>query len=123
MQVNLVNFLTVVLCLWALNDEKKGLKRLALFWKGVYLAYYPPYHSKCNPIERVFGVLEQHWNGSLLDTVQTIINFAKTMTYNGTQPVVKCVERVYQTGRRLTAKQMPSWQSDSKDWPTCQSGL
>ena len=93
------------------------------FQISVYLAYYPSCHSKYNPIEGVFGVLEQHWNGSLLDTVQTIINFAKTMTYNGTQPVVKCVERVYQTGRRLTAKQMPSWQSDSKDWPTCQSGL
>ncbi|MDQ1272482.1 MAG: ISAzo13 family transposase, partial [Planctomycetota bacterium] len=24
----------------------------------VQLAYYPPYHSKYNPIERVFGVLE-----------------------------------------------------------------
>lgn len=76
------------------------------FQINVYLAYYPPYHSKYNPIERVFGVLEQHWNGSLLDSVQTIINFAKTMTYNGIQPVVKCVERAYQTGKRLTAKQM-----------------
>jgi hypothetical protein len=72
----------------------------------VYLAYYPPYHSKYNPIERVFGVLEQHWNGSLLDSVATVINFAKTMTYNGIEAVVKSVERVYQTGRRLTAKQM-----------------
>ena len=33
----------------------------------VQLVYYPPYHSKYNPIERVWGVLEQHWNGSLLD--------------------------------------------------------
>ena len=29
----------------------------------VQLASYPPYHSKYNPIERVWGVLEQHWNG------------------------------------------------------------
>ena len=29
------------------------------------LAYYPPYHSKYNPVERTFGWLEQHWNGSL----------------------------------------------------------
>ncbi len=29
----------------------------------VQLAYYPPYHSQYNPIERVWGVPEQHWNG------------------------------------------------------------
>ena len=34
----------------------------------VELAYYPPYHSKYNPIERCWGVLENYWNGSLLDS-------------------------------------------------------
>src|SRR5262245_2149031 len=29
----------------------------------VRLAYYPPYHSKYNPIERCWGILENHWNG------------------------------------------------------------
>ena len=32
----------------------------------VRLAYYPPYYSKYNPIERCWGILENHWNGSLL---------------------------------------------------------
>ena len=31
----------------------------------IQLAYYPPYHSKYNSVERTFGWLEQHWNGSL----------------------------------------------------------
>ena len=31
------------------------------------LVYYPPYHSKYNPIERCWGALERHWNGTLLD--------------------------------------------------------
>ncbi len=39
----------------------------------VELAYYPPYHSKYNPIERVWGVLEQHWNGSLLESVEAVL--------------------------------------------------
>ena len=30
------------------------------------LAYYPPYHSKYNLIERCWGILENHWNGTLL---------------------------------------------------------
>jgi transposase len=27
----------------------------------VHLAYYPPYHSKYNPIERCWGILENYW--------------------------------------------------------------
>jgi hypothetical protein len=70
------------------------------------LAYYPPYHSKYNPIERVWGVLEQHWNGSLLDTLDTVLNFAQTMTYNGVHPVVEVVTSSYLTGVKLSQKAM-----------------
>jgi hypothetical protein len=73
----------------------------------VQLAYYPPYHSKYNPVERVWGVLENHWNGSVLDTAETALNFAQTMTWNAKPPVVvKLVEKSYQTGVRLTQKEM-----------------
>ncbi len=41
----------------------------------VRLAYYPPYHSKYNPVERCWGILEQHWNGALLDSVEAVIQF------------------------------------------------
>lgn len=72
----------------------------------VELAYYPPYHSKYNPIERVWGVLEQHWNGSLLDSVEAVLGFARTMRWKGKQAVVKLVERTYQTGVGLSQKAM-----------------
>ena len=32
----------------------------------IELAYYPPYHSKYNPVERCWSSLERHWNGTLL---------------------------------------------------------
>ena len=70
------------------------------------LAYYPPYHSKYNPIERVWGVLEQHWNGDLLDTCETVLKFAQAMTYKGQQPIVKWVQKIYHTGVRLTQQEM-----------------
>ncbi len=76
------------------------------FQISINLAYYPPYHSKYNPIERVWGVLEQHWNGTLLDTCQTVLKFAQTMTYKGQEPVVKFVKKVYCTGVSLTQKEM-----------------
>jgi hypothetical protein len=76
------------------------------FAMTVELAYYPPYHSKYNPIERVWGVLEKHWNGSLLDSCQTVLRFAQTMTFRGRLPVVQLLNTVYHTGVKLTQKQM-----------------
>jgi len=70
------------------------------------LAYYPPYHSKYNPIERVWGVLENHWNGDILDEIETVVNFAQTMTWMGKHPVVTLVTKTYQTGVKLTQKAM-----------------
>ncbi len=72
----------------------------------VQLAYYPPYHSKYNPIERVWGVLEQHWNGSLLDSLATAMALARTMTYKQVTPIVQHIQRTYTTGVTLTAKAM-----------------
>jgi hypothetical protein len=56
---------------------------------NIQLAYYPPYHSKYNPVERCWGVLENHWNGDVLDEIDTALNFAKTMTWKGKHPVVE----------------------------------
>jgi hypothetical protein len=68
----------------------------------VRLAYYPPYHSKYNPVERCWGVLEQHWNGSLLSDLQAVVGFARSMTWHGHSPIVQVVNQTYSTGRRLT---------------------
>lgn len=72
----------------------------------VRLAYYPPYHSKYNPVERCWGILEQHWNGFLLDSVDAVIQFASTMTWKGKNPVVELVTTTYQTGVKLTKEAM-----------------
>jgi transposase len=73
---------------------------------NVRLAYYPPYHSKYNPVERCWGILEQHWNGSLLDSVDAVIQYARTMTWKGKHPVVSLVTNIYQTGVKLTKEAM-----------------
>lgn len=72
----------------------------------VRLVYYPPYHSKYNPIERCWGSLENHWNGALLDTVDAVVNFTTSMTWRGHHPVVEVVTTVYATGVRLTKAAM-----------------
>ncbi len=72
----------------------------------VQLAYYPPYHSKYNPVERCWGVLEQHWNGSLLDSVDTVLQFAATMTWKGRSPRVTRMTALYATGIKLLKAEM-----------------
>jgi transposase len=86
------------------------MKRLTEFGDEAHLtlelAYFPPYHSKDNPIERVWGVLENHWNGSLLDSCQSVLRFAQTMTFRGRSPLVQWVSNIHHTGVRLTQRQM-----------------
>jgi transposase len=72
----------------------------------VRLVYYPPYHSKYNSIERCWGILENHWNGAILDTVAAVLNFTASMTWNGIHPVVDLVATLYHTGVRLSQKAM-----------------
>lgn len=77
----------------------------------VKLAYYPPYHSKYNPIERVWGGLEQHWNSSILESKETVMNFAQTFVWNKKQAIVHCWEKTYETGAKLSAKMMQRFES------------
>jgi transposase len=72
----------------------------------IRLAYYPPYHSKYNPIERCWGILETHWNGALLDSIEAVIQFATTMTWKGSHPLVELVTTSYKTGVKLTKAAM-----------------
>lgn len=76
------------------------------FQLTVQLAYYPPYHSKYNPIERAWGVMENYWRGNLLDSLETVIRFARNMTYNGIHPQVSIVKATYHTGVKLTKTAM-----------------
>src|SRR5512142_2570254 len=56
------------------------LKRVVQFadWSGleIRLVYYPPYHSKYNPIERCWSALEQKWNGVLLNCLKVVLQCA-----------------------------------------------
>jgi transposase len=94
------------------NNSRRSqfMKRLVEFAQSesinISLAYYPPYHSKYNPIERVWGVLENHWNGELLNSVEKVLGLASTMTWNGKSPIVKRVKGVYEKGVKLTRKAM-----------------
>jgi transposase len=74
--------------------------------KPIQLLYYPPYHSKYNPIERCWGILEQHWNGTQLKDVNTMLQWAKSMTWKGIHPIVVLNQRSYAKGISLSKTAM-----------------
>jgi hypothetical protein len=74
--------------------------------KPIQLLYYPPYHSKYNPIERCWGILELHWNGTQLIDVQTMLAWAQSMTWKGIHPVVELSRKLYQKGVSLSKAAM-----------------
>ena len=82
------------------------LKRIVEFadqtGKAIQLLYYPPYHSKYNPIERCWGILENHWNGTRLLDAQCMLEWAKSMKWKGIHPIVKLSETIYQKGVSLS---------------------
>lgn len=72
----------------------------------IQLAYYPPYHSKYNPVERLWGVLENHWRGEIVNSVDKALGLARSMTYRGTKPTVRKVAREYRKGISVAKKVM-----------------
>lgn len=86
------------------------LKRLVEFSHEkevtIQLAYYPPYRSKYNPVERLWGVLENHWRGELLETAEKALGLARSMTYKSIKPSVKMVRKVYKSGVSIAKHKM-----------------
>ncbi len=86
------------------------LKRMVAFadhvGKPIQLLYYPPYHSKYNPVERCWGILEKHWNGAKLVDVDAMLGWAKSMTWKGIRPVVEISRKTYKKGISLSKNAM-----------------
>jgi hypothetical protein len=89
------------------------IKRITMFAEAngldIHLVYYPPYHSKYNPVERCWGALEKHWNGAILDSVNTVLEWIKTMTWKNNSPIVHFLDKTYKKGIKLTKGEMKKY--------------
>jgi hypothetical protein len=90
------------------SNRTQFIKRMVEFADrhqlSIRLVYYPPYHSKYNPIERCWGILEMHWNGTLLSTIEKALKWAETMTWKGLYSIVGLLDKVYEKRVTLTKK-------------------
>ena len=84
------------------GSRTQFLKRMIEFadWSGleIHLLYYPPYHSKYNPIERCWSSLQQKWNGVLLTCWEIVRICALRMNWHGKHPTVLQMDGDYPTG-------------------------
>jgi hypothetical protein len=66
------------------SDRTQFIKRMVELSQAIglkiRLIYYPPYHSKYNPIERCWAALENYWNGAILDSVEAALHWTANMT-------------------------------------------
>ncbi|MCU7894591.1 MAG: hypothetical protein KZQ66_04535 [Candidatus Thiodiazotropha sp. (ex Lucinoma aequizonata)] len=81
---------------------------------SMQLAYYPPYHSKYNPVKRLWGVLENHWQGEILDSIDKALDLARSMTYRGIKPTVRKVTKFYRKGVTVAKNAMLGIESQLK---------
>lgn len=80
----------------------------------IRLIYYPPYHSKYNPIERCWAVLENYWNGAILDSVEAALQWTSHMAWKGIALVVSLMTGIYEKSIRVLPEVLnryhPFWQ-------------
>lgn len=102
------------------NNRTQFIKRMVNFADQtklrIKLIYYPPYHSKYNPIERCWAVLENYWNGAILNTIDAAISWASNMTWNLVSPIVHLVKETYDKGVIVPPDELqnflPYWERD-----------
>lgn len=100
------------------SDRTQFIKRMVELSQKIdlkiRLVYYPPYHSKYNPIERCWAALENYWNGTILDSVDAAVEWASNMTWKGISPIVHLVETTYEKGVKVLPEDLKqyfsSWQ-------------
>lgn len=99
------------------SNRTQFIKRIVQFSQKtqlkIKLIYYPPYHSKYNPIERCWAALENYWNGAILDSIDTAIEWASNMTWNGISPQIQLFEGNYQKAVVVSSEELetlkPFW--------------
>ena len=72
----------------------------------IELVYYPPYHSKYNLIEHFWGVLQKHWNGLIIDTLDKLIGAINSATWDGVPAVGHLSKKEYLKGESIDEKKL-----------------
>ena len=65
---------------------------------SIELVYYPPYHSKYNPIERYWARLQLSWSGLIISTVDKLIETINKVNWKGVYTQATLSNKEYKKG-------------------------
>ena len=65
---------------------------------SIELVYYPPYHSKYNPIEIYWARLQLSWSGLIINTVDKLIEIINKVNWKGIYTQATLVNKEYKKG-------------------------
>jgi hypothetical protein len=90
---------------WKFGLQRRLCNRYGL---NVTVAHYPTGASKWNPIEhRLFSEVSKNWAGRPLDSLETILKYARTTTTRtGLRVRARLVQRRYEKGIKITDAEM-----------------
>lgn len=89
----------------------KGLVDVSNKYKiTIELVYYPPYHSKYNPIERIWARLEKMWNGYLLTSENLCNKIMEQLTWKDIKAKVKFITKEYEKGVTYSKNEMKKYE-------------
>jgi transposase len=72
----------------------------------IELVYYPPYHSKYNLIEHFWGVLQKHWSGLVIDTLDKLIGAINSTTWHGVNAIGYLRTKEYLKGEKVNDNEL-----------------
>ena len=73
---------------------------------SIELAYYPPYHSKYNMIEKYWARLQLSWNGLIINTVDKLISTINKVTWKEIKTQAYFIEKKYEKGITIEKKEI-----------------
>jgi len=76
--------------------------------KPIQVLYSPPSHSKYNPSERCWGILALPGNGPQRQDAHTMLEGAKSMTWQGLKPLVALSRKAYAKGGTRSKSARPA---------------
>jgi hypothetical protein len=76
----------------------------------IELVYYPPYHSKYNPIERIWARLEMMWRGMLLISEEICNKVMEKLTWKKVEAKVKYIDKEYEKGVKYSKEVMNQYE-------------
>ncbi|ACV37122.1 hypothetical protein [Accumulibacter sp.] len=83
---------------WRTQCIKRLIEFADYIGKSIRGLYYPPYHSRYDPVQRCGGILGKHWICAKLTNTQTMMEWTKSMTSEGVHPVVELSRTAYEKG-------------------------